>query len=82
MYDIIIFMISYIVNIMPVISGALHYLDPWPAFAGQPYLSYIYPNKVQLNHHSYKHLGMLLAWLGRRCTVYQKVQGSSLCTPS
>ncbi len=30
---------------------------------------------------SYEHLGMLLAWFGLRWPAYQKVQGSSLCTP-
>ncbi len=30
------------VNIIPVISGTLHYPGPWPAFAGQPCLSCIY----------------------------------------
>jgi hypothetical protein len=30
---------------------------------------------------SQQHLGMLLDELGRRWTAYQKVQGSSLCTP-
>ncbi len=43
-YDIIVNTIAYdiIVNITPVISGTLHYQGPWPAFAGQPYLSHIY----------------------------------------
>ncbi len=39
-YDIIAY--DIIVNIIPVISGTLHYLGPWPAFAGQPYTSFIY----------------------------------------
>ncbi len=42
---------------------------------------YIYPNKIISNHHSYEHLGILLAWLGRRWPAYQKVNGPSLCTP-
>jgi hypothetical protein len=47
MYDIIrmnfdIIAYDIIVNIIPVISGTLHYLGPWPAFAGQPYTSCIY----------------------------------------
>jgi hypothetical protein len=51
MYDIIgmnndIITCDIIVNIIPVIFGTLHYLGPWPAFAGQPYTSCIYPNKV------------------------------------
>ncbi len=66
-YDIIV-MISY--------HSQYHGLC-WPALS----VMYIYPNKVLLNHHSYGHLGMLLAWLGRRWTAYRKVQGSSLCTP-
>ena len=49
----------------------------WPASL----VMYIYHNKVISNHHSYEHLGMLLAWLVRRCPAYQKVQGSSLCSP-
>ena len=48
----------------------------WPASS----IMYIYPNKVILNHHSYEHLGMPLAWLGKRWPDYRKVQGSSLCT--
>jgi hypothetical protein len=49
----------------------------WPASS----IMYIYPNKVIFNHHSYEHLRMPLAWLGKRWHAYQKVQGSSLCTP-
>ncbi len=43
-YEFIVNIIVYdiIVNVIPVISGTLHYLGPWPAFAGQPYLSNIY----------------------------------------
>jgi hypothetical protein len=45
-------------------------------------IMYIYPNTVISNHHSYEHLGMLLAWsrLGEHWPAYRKVQGLSLCT--
>ena len=39
-YDIIAY--DIIVNIIPVISWTLHFQGPWPAFAGQPYLSCMY----------------------------------------
>jgi uncharacterized membrane protein len=93
-YDVIVNIIAYdiIVNIIPVISGTLHYQGPWPAFAGQPYLSCIYiPIRsnciITAMSISVCYWAAAFAWLGRRCTVYHKDQGSRSqgsgikCTP-